>query len=268
MATVNLGSTLLWYYGASSLSEGAQTSVYHIVVVFVYIFSIIFLREEPTRMKTLACVTCVVGVGLVGVSQSEFSGSAGGYVATLGAALGGATYEVFFRKYLLDSDVAARVPAVLSAMGIVVVLLFPLHFALIPAGIEESFAETFGADDDSVGVWEVWSFLLGNAGFASSYYLIWGFGMPLTSPLFFTICSLLQIPSGALVDLLIWGTTPGAWGWVGMALVCSGVGLLAWPGNYKFQVPSSMSDIESNSFFSFFLPSRKPTTEEEREDYL
>ena len=250
MAVVNLGSTLLWYYGASSLSEGAQTSVYHIVVVFVYIFSILFLREDPTWLKTLACVTCVAGVALVGVSQSTFTGSVGGYIATLGAALGGATYEVTFRQFLMDSDAASRVPAVQSAMGIVVVCLLPLHFALIPLGIEESFVDTFAADGDSEGVWEVWSFLLGNAAFASTYYLIWGFGMPLTSPLFFTICSLLQIPSGAVLDKLIWGTNPGILGIVGMVLVCGGVVLLAWPGNYKFETGSTAG---SESLISLFI---------------
>ena len=294
MAVVNLGSTLLWYYGASSLSEGAQTSVYHIVVVFVYVFSILFLREEPTWLKSLACFTCVAGVALVGISHSTFTGSAGmwcdpslfslflpfpspfqppsslssslsspykgGYIATLGAALGGATYEVTFRKFLMDSDAASRVPAVQSAMGVVVVCLLPLHFALIPVGIENSFYETFGGDNDSEGVWEIWSFLLGNAAFASTYYLIWGFGMPLTSPLFFTICSLLQIPAGAVLDTLIWGTNPGIWGIVGMVLVCFGVVLLAWPGNYSFEKARSSG---SESFLSLFVVGEE---EEEEED--
>jgi len=102
-----------------------------------------------------------------------------------------------------------------SMMGGVVLLgLWPLIIILFYSGVEPV------ADVTSI---DIDLFLLVNACFAVSYYILYTFGMTATSPLYISMTGLVGMPMAALADWVLKSKEFSTLTLVGMGLVCLGV---------------------------------------------
>lgn len=210
-------------------------AIYRSTMVFVFILSILFLKEVIVFLKLVALALCVAGVVVVGIGNYQSDDSAKnevlGYVLVLVSSFLYACYEVSihtttsrttdhddilqvgYRRWIGEANVHG-ILLINSMMGFVVLVglwfLIPVFWA---TGVEPSV--TFDYD--------IVLFLLANAGFVVSYYLLYTFGMTATSPLYMNTTGLVGMPMAAVADWLLKGKHFAPLTLGGMALVTLGV---------------------------------------------
>jgi len=217
-AVLSYASGLFWYESIPLTTIGVNTAIYQSSCIFIYIFSIILLKEKITLGKILSVIICVVGVVLVTVFGQNSTGTQQntvvGFIWVLASTLVYSLAETLYGKLIHTQDVSWHFSFLfLGMMGSITVLfLWPIVVIVHYTKVE---------------VWEFPSlFVLG-------YYVLYAFldtifnvgffiGIHLTSPLFMAVGTLLTIPLSVVVDKL-WHNINLPWtSYVGMVLVILG----------------------------------------------
>ena len=127
-----------------------NTALYQTAPVFVFLLSIVILRERVTVLKTTAVLLCVAGALLVtlapgadrhGGAPPAFTGPelVVGYSLCLCSTIAYALFEVLYKKKACSDDDEQALPnsqRFLGLVGVSVLLLLPLFPVLHYAGVE------------------------------------------------------------------------------------------------------------------------------------
>lgn len=194
-------SAWTWFLSLEKMPASYNTAAYQSTTVFVFIFSILLLKERPRLLKVVSVVVCVVGIVLLGVGSRGDSENGGynkewlGYTLCLFSAACYAFYEVLFAKFFGSQPVRSMF-LFLSLNGLfVLVCMWPIFFIINATGTEP-FLSPFV--DSTVTTYLILNGFL-QIGFVSFFL----FGISITgSPLFITIGSMLTIPATALYERL------------------------------------------------------------------
>lgn len=239
-----------WYKALANVSVAAGTAIFNCSPLFVYCFSICFLRESVALKKVLGVVTSFAGVMLVIVFQGDGSGldvssvthlESASVVAGLLMVLSAACYagyEVAFQ---------ASVGLNITDTSTVLILTGLSGLFTIPYWIVGSFAlaacplpalhEPLGWPATAEGVATL--FASGSFGFVFNIFL--PLSICWTSPLETSVGCMLTIPLSGVIDALFHGTR---FSWeciVGSALVLAGFGVLEYASS---GVPVETSSVK------------------------
>eukprot|EP01125_Pyxidicula_operculata_P017475 TRINITY_DN6117_c0_g1_i1.p1 TRINITY_DN6117_c0_g1~~TRINITY_DN6117_c0_g1_i1.p1 ORF type:complete len:255 (-),score=35.69 TRINITY_DN6117_c0_g1_i1:108-872(-) len=177
-------------------------------VVWVFILSIIFLKEPVTYIKVVSIMACMGGGIIVGFSEggpsaslpSSLTQSIIGDIFIVASTVAAAVYLVLYKKFLLNLPIGG-IFLFLSFIGFTSTSLFwPL--ILIFNAVEY---ETFASPTLEILPW-----LLGRAFLMLGYNLLLNLTVMWTSPLFMRVVLMLTVPTSFIVDVVFIGT-PFKW---------------------------------------------------------
>lgn len=190
-------SAWTWFLSLGMMPAADNTAAYQSTTVFVFIFSILILKERLRLLKTISVIVCVVGVVLLAVGSSDGNSTFPhvwlGYLLCFFSAALYALYEVLFAKYFGSQNLRSTFLFLFFTGIFVLFVLWPGFFIVYYSGLDTR-VPVFSSP-------EVTGYLIGNGflqiGFVSFFLL----GISLTgSPLFITIGSMLTIPVTAMWD--------------------------------------------------------------------
>lgn len=187
--TLWLGSNYLYISALEALNPADVTAVFSSVSAFVYIFSMIFLKERFFITRLAAVLLSIGGIVLF-ASRYGFKGAnVIGVVLTVFAAVASALYQVMFKR-LVGNATGSQVALFLTLLGLCNVLLFwliilPIHFT----GYEL-------IDWSNMP----WRYLNGGGLLMLIFNYLINFGIAFTSPLFVALGTMLGIPLNAVAD--------------------------------------------------------------------
>jgi len=238
---LNFFSTYTWYISLDKIPVSINQTLYNSIVVFVFILSVIFLKEKLRLIKILALAFVIAGVVLVGQSSHSegqtFSekDKVEGYILVLVGAFLWACYEVVYKKLFGDIN-SVGVMLVQTYIGLFTLLFLWIFIPILMAlGVEPSFSFTP----------EVVSFLFGNVLFAVSYFIFFAFAIAVTNPIYISLTSMLGIPLSGLADYILHKDSFSQMTIIGMVLVLFGVMLI---NIEKYVARKFLS--KSNTFFN------------------
>jgi solute carrier family 35 protein F5 len=221
-----------WYAALTGVSVTAATAIGNSTPLFVYCFSICFLRERLTLHKVTGVLLAIVGVTLIVFFQQDQpavdlsvlhdqSIIAGLLVVVSSAFTAG--YDVAY-KYLLGAELTDTT-TVLILTGLSGVLTIPMWIVgsvLVAHSPFDSLYETFAWPSSGEGV--ALLFLSG------SLAVLFNVCMPLllvwTSPLETSVGGMLVVPLSGAWDVVFHGTTFSSACIIGSVLVLMGYGVL------------------------------------------
>lgn len=235
----------LWYKALANVSVAAGTAIFNCSPLFVYCFSVCFLRERVTVQKVLGVATSFVGVMLVIASQGDGLHSASWDVASAtdseSASIVAGLLMVLSAACYAGYEVAvqAAVGVNISDTSTVLTLtgltgLFTIPYWLVGSVVLAvcplpALHEPLGWPATSDGVATLVA--------AGSFGFVFNVFLPLsicwTSPLETSVGCMLTIPLSGVMDVVVHGTR---FSWeciVGSVLVLVGFGVLesaSWSG--------------------------------------
>jgi len=190
-----------WYLSLPLTSVSANTGIYNSAPVFVYIFSVLLLKERLTLMKVASVLVCIGGVILMSIAshqqeKSSGKGSVLGYALVVGSTLLYGLYEVLYKKFALHEETTSAQSTFdtmlfLGLTGAATILMFWPIILILNATHWEIF---------DFPIWDVWVYLLSNGGLDCVFNIFLLLGIMLTSPLFISVGSLLTIPASIVAD--------------------------------------------------------------------
>jgi drug/metabolite transporter (DMT)-like permease len=218
LAMLNFFSSYTWYMSLDMIPVAVNTSLYRSLVIWVFLMSIIFLNEQVTISKVASLVLCLLGVVCVAVGNYEGShskkSSLMGYILILISSFLYATYEIVYRRFVGRANVdGVLFIQTLCGLFSAVFLWIPMMF-LRMVHIEP----VIDLHNSAVVVFLFISIL-----FSVSYYLLYALGMSVTTPLYVTLSTMLNIPVAGVADYFLHGDTFSPLTVFGMVLISSGV---------------------------------------------
>ncbi|XP_057309119.1 solute carrier family 35 member F3-like [Hydractinia symbiolongicarpus] len=190
----------LYLHSLSKLFPGTVTAVFSSGSCFVYILSLLFLKEKLYLVRSLAVLLSIGGIILMSYSEG-FGASNAIYIAfVVLAAFGAALYQVLF-KLVLGNASGSKVALFLTLVGCVnILLLWPIVILLDYQNWE-------------MIVWDdlPWTFLAGTASLGVLFNYLVNFGISYTYPLFISVGTLLGVPFNAIADYIFRGEDYGGW---------------------------------------------------------
>ncbi|XP_078608802.1 solute carrier family 35 member F3-like [Branchiostoma floridae x Branchiostoma japonicum] len=227
------GTNYLYIRALKEIPATDVTALFSSCNAFVYVFSIVLLRERLYIGRILSVLMAMGGIVLI-ANASGFKGpSLLGVVLSVGAAIGAALYKVLFKRVFGDASVG-QVSLFLSCLGVLDLLgLWPVMLSLYYGHVE-------------MMDWNhlPWSYLCGGAALGLAFNFFINFGIAFTFPLFISLGTVLGIPLNAGVDALFRGVTFGPLKAGGAALVVGGFFLMLAPEEAHHKVCDVMCCVE------------------------
>uniref|UniRef100_A0A0G4HQQ2 EamA domain-containing protein n=1 Tax=Chromera velia CCMP2878 TaxID=1169474 RepID=A0A0G4HQQ2_9ALVE len=223
----------IWYISLSMTSISGNTAVFQSAPAFVYLFSVIFLGEKFSPVKTAGVIVSQVGVLMVTLYGTTDEGRARGesplgYVLVTLSVIGYAAIQTIRVKYTISAsdDVpianALRFTCLYGAMPLPVVAL--LVFVANWTGLE-----AFKLPGSGIEVLQI--FL--NCSIDASFRLSLFAGLVACSPVFLNVGNLLTVPASCLLDYVSDGFILPFNALAGIGLIAAGFFLVAVLENVK-----------------------------------
>lgn len=241
-----------WYKALENVSVAAGTAIFNCSPLFVYCFSICFLRESVTLKKLTGVFTSFVGVTLIlmyqdenkldvsAVTQLQSASFIAGLLMILSAACY-AGYEVAFQVAVGENITDTSTLLTLTGLsGLLTIPYWILGSAVLAACPLPALHEPPGGPATAEGVAIL--FVSGCFGFVFNVFL--PLSICWTSPLETSVGCMLSIPLSGLIDALF-HHTHFSWECIaGTLLVMAGFGLLEYAST---AVPNETGMVKPDS---------------------
>ncbi|CAH1253800.1 SLC35F3 [Branchiostoma lanceolatum] len=183
------GTNYLYIRALKEIPATDVTALFSSCNAFVYVFSILLLRERLYIGRVLSVLMAMGGIVLI-ANASGFKGpSLLGVALSVGAAIGAALYKVLFKRMFGDASVG-QVSLFLSCLGMLDLLgLWPVMLGLY-----------YGQVETMDWYHLPWSYLCGGAALGLAFNFFINFGIAFTFPLFISLGTVLGIHLNAGVD--------------------------------------------------------------------
>ena len=193
-----------WYMGLARASVTVGTAVFNSNCVFVYVFSVLLLKERLSLFKVLSVLVAVGGVVCLAMAKADnkadpsasASYSAAGPVLCVAAAVLYAVYETYFARAVGECEDVELINILSGLLGVVTILtLWPgiIVVNYVPA-LQEPFEAPSG--EDCV-------LMLINGLLALAFNALFMIAVALVSPLHVSIGCLATIPVSGITDSLL-----------------------------------------------------------------
>jgi solute carrier family 35 protein F3/4 len=187
------------YTRALTVIEASDvTAIFSSAPAFVFLLSLILLREPPLILRLFAVLLAVGGI-VVFACEDGFNSSgnkldsATGVALSIGAAVGAAFYKVLLKVRVRGASIY-QMSLFLSSLGLFSTLfLWPVVLTL-----QVTHTEVIAGPDVKIP----WLFLSASSALSVLFNFSINFGIAYTYPLFISLGTVLSIPVNALVDLL------------------------------------------------------------------
>ncbi|XP_065678037.1 solute carrier family 35 member F4 isoform X1 [Hydra vulgaris] len=210
----------LYYLSLEKLLPGTTTAVFSSSSCFVYIFSLIFLKDSFYVIRLISILLSIGGIVVFSYTLGFGSVNTYGILYIVLSSIGAASYQVSFKR-VIGSPSGCQVALFLTVLGSLCFLLF-WPVVLIIAYYEYEVIEFSKIP---------WGFLIGTSLFGVVFNFLINFGISLTFPLFISIGALLGIPFNAVVDALFRGSKFGIYEIGAFLLIIFGFILMLIPNN-------------------------------------
>lgn len=241
-----------WYKALENVSVAAGTAIFNCSPLFVYCFSICFLRESVTLKKLCGVFTSFVGVTLIlmyqdenkldmsAVTQLESASFIAGLLMILSAACY-AGYEVAFQVVVGENITDTSTLITLTGLsGVLTIPYWIVGSVVLAACPLPALHEPLGWPATAEGVAIL--FISGCFGFVFNIFL--PLSICWTSPLETSVGCMLTIPLSGIIDA-IFHYTHFSWECItGTLLVMAGFGLLEYASS---AVPSATGTVKPDS---------------------
>jgi len=186
----------LFVWGLSETNVASSLCIEQIATVFVFILSVLFLKETASIGKTLSVLICIGGVVMVAVSDkrnySDGRAPLMGDILIIGSACATAAYMVTYKKVMQNTYISSM-NALLGFIGLCNLLLFwPLFVILHYARIEPLHAITPVA----------WGIFFASCTLSFLFNYLLNLGIFFTSPLFFRVGQICSIPASFVLEVV------------------------------------------------------------------
>ena len=194
------GCNYMYTRALSVLSATDVTALFSSTPAFVFIFSLLLLKNEKFSWQRLFATLISIGGIIVIAYTNGFTGpSTSGIILAVFSAILAATYKVTFKLFIGDGEMR-HVSLFLTCLGLINLLCFwpileIMHF---------THYERISWDNIP------WSYLCGSAALGLLFNFLINFGIAFTFPLFISLGTVLGIPLNAVIDA-IWRSTPFSW---------------------------------------------------------
>jgi drug/metabolite transporter (DMT)-like permease len=226
-------SDYAWYVGLAHTSVSAGTCIFNSSCVFVYIFSVLLLKERVSPPRIFAVILACVGVAMVALAPSKNNATSGeqesttdqifGNIAVLLAAMGYGVYEVLFKISSKDIDDVAVINTITGSIGLFNIVVLWVGVPLVALLPGKYFGENFMMPDSHQTFFLVINGLLS---FGFNFFLM--VAVALTSPLMVSVACMLTIPLSVATDYFLWHDAFTLMELGGSLLVIGGFVVLTW----------------------------------------
>lgn len=197
--------TIYWYlanylfvWGIVYTNVASSLAIEQAATVFVFILSVIFLKESATIGKVFSVLICIGGVIVVAFSDKKNMYEGGkdplkGDFLIIGSCCATAAYMVTYKKVVGSTDVAS-VNTLLGFIGLCDILfLWPIFTTLHFIDAEPLTPKSTTA----------WGLLVLNAFLSFNFNYLLNLGIFLTSPLFFRVAQICSVPASFALDVIL-----------------------------------------------------------------
>lgn len=198
------------------------TALFSSCNAFVYVFSLIWLRERLGIVKVTAVLLCIGGIVMMAYAEGFEGPNAAGVILSVAAAIGAALYKVWFKRIVGDATLG-QVSLFLSCLGLLsTLLLWPIIVIFHLTHYEDL-------------TWRniPWKYLCGHAFLGIIFNFLINFGIAFTYPLFISLGTVLGIPINALTDFLFRGSAFGGFKIVAASYVVIGFLFMLLPKEFE-----------------------------------
>ena len=213
------GCNYMYIRSLSVLSATDVTALFSSTPAFVFVLSLLLLRDELFSLRRLLATLISIG-GIVVIAYSNgFTGpTTTGVLLTVGSAILAATYKVTFKLFIGDGGIE-QVSLFLTCLGLLNLLCFwPVLEIMHFTHYERIYWDNIP-----------WSYLCGSAALGLLFNFLINFGIAFTFPLFISLGTVLGIPLNAEADK-IWRDTPFSWvKGAGSVMIIVGFILMTFP---------------------------------------
>lgn len=215
-----IGTNYLYIRSLRPLLPGTVTAIFSVSSCFVYILSLIFLRDRFYILRVVAMCLNICGIVLMGyvegfgIKNDMYEG----IVYVVLAAFGSALYQVLFKCTMADAS-GSQVALFLTLLGFINIMVFsPVLFLMDYLSWEEITWETLP-----------WVDLNGTAVLNAIFNYLVNFGISVTFPLFISVGISLGLPINAIADSLFRHEEFGVLKIVSLFLILAGFLLMLIP---------------------------------------
>eukprot|EP00111_Clytia_hemisphaerica_P004135 TCONS_00011829-protein len=215
---INLMWNYFYYRSLKELNAGVVATVFASQSTFVYILSLIFLKDKFFILRMSSVLLSLGGIILMGHGEGFDNPHTLGILFAALAALMAAIYQVAFKR-VLGQATSGQVALFVTVIGITNLLFFaPFIFLLHYVGLEKI-------------DWHLlpWLELAGTAALQLVFHYLVSFGIAFTFPLFISIGILISVPFNAVVDAIFRNESFGISKTVAFFLIIVGFMLLLIP---------------------------------------
>eukprot|EP00794_Sanderia_malayensis_P011825 gene11825-13049_t len=215
-----LAANYLYIRALKALNPADVTALFSSVSAFVYLLSLVILKEKFFITRLTAVLLSIGGIVLF-ASRYGFKGpTLVGVILSVFAAAGSALYQVLFKRSLGFAN-SSQVALFLSLLGLCStcafwIILLPLHF---------SGFEVLNLTDMP------WRSLNASGFLVLIFNFLLNFGIAFTTPLFIALGMMLATPLNALADYVFSGAEFGPYKIVAAILILTGFLLMLIPND-------------------------------------
>ncbi|CAH1792290.1 unnamed protein product [Owenia fusiformis] len=224
-----------------TIAASDVTALFSSCTVFVYLFSIIILKEELYSLRLIAVALTLGGVVLLASEDGFLGPSVLGVILSIVSAIGAALYKVSF-KWIIGDASLSQVSLFLSILGLLdLLVMWPIMLTLYFTGLEQF--DWYNLP---------WGFLCGSAVLGLAFNFLVNFGIAFTFPLFISVGTVLGIPLNAGVDAMFRGRIFGVTKIIATIMIIVGFILVLIPtdkccGGRAITISQGMSDSQSKT---------------------
>ena len=235
----------LWFVSLPRTSVSNNLAVENSQSIFVFLFSVVLLRERIRVLHIMAVLVCGTGVLVILFASPNEEGEGpihetlGGYVAVLLSTVFNSLYQVLYAKWMAhptpeqeeaqraakisstpDTPFVERTLQTFAELGLFLGLLgFFTLTCLWPAVLLGHLA---GLEPFVMPTTEQWEWMIISGTSNIFFYLSMAAGTQLTSALWISVGSLASVPASMLTDYFLHNYIIHGWSWLGVALVVAG----------------------------------------------
>ncbi|EDV19364.1 uncharacterized protein TRIADDRAFT_62181 [Trichoplax adhaerens] len=184
-------ANFLYIYALGLIQPSDVTAIFSSTSAFVYVFSLIWLKESFMILRAMATAISIVGIVLFAYSDGFGRFQLVGVFLTVGGSIAASLYKVWLKRVVGNASFN-QIGFFLSVLGLLNLLLFwPIILILYYTN-----AETIDWNNLPI------TFLCGSAVLGVAFNFLVNFGIAFTFPLFISLGTVIGIPINALVDTI------------------------------------------------------------------